>query len=124
MLHKHVACKPDLCCQSRLGRLRILHTAESLQNFKELVGRLNRCTVLLQVIRMRYGLHTQDGRGMTLGDLSAAYGLTKERIRQLEDSALHKLRRHKGLLTAHLQAAGAVPCEPVVAPGSTYSHAY
>ncbi|KAK9902018.1 hypothetical protein WJX75_001343 [Coccomyxa subellipsoidea] len=54
------------------------------------------------VIRMRYGLHRQDGRGMTLGDLSAAYGLTKERIRQLEESALHKLRRHKSVLTAHL----------------------
>lgn len=56
----------------------------------------------IQVIRMRYGLHRQDGRGMTLQDLSAAYGLTKERIRQLEESALHKLRRHKSVLTAHL----------------------
>lgn len=58
------------------------------------------------VIRMRYGLHRQDGRGMTLSDLSAAYGLTKERIRQLEESALQKLRRHKSVLTAHLPVAG------------------
>jgi formamidopyrimidine-DNA glycosylase len=57
---------------------------------------------------MRYGLHRQDGQGMTLGDLSAAYGLTKERIRQLEESALHKLRRHKDVLTAHLEMSGTV----------------
>ncbi len=62
--------------------------------------------VWAQVIRMRYGLHRQDGRGMTLSDLSAAYGLTKERIRQLEESALQKLRRHKSVLTAHLPVAG------------------
>ena len=55
-----------------------------------------------QVIRMRYGLHRTDGRGMTLGDLSAAYGVTKERIRQIEETALAKLRRHRSLLAGHL----------------------
>ena len=51
---------------------------------------------------MRYGLHRADGRGMTLGDLSAAYGVSKERIRQLEEAALRKLRRHRSLLAGHL----------------------
>jgi len=68
----------------------------------------------MQVITMRYGLHRQDGRGMTLSDLSVAYDLTQERIRQLEESALHKLRRHKGVLTGHLSPASASAAPSVV----------
>ena len=62
---------------------------------------------VVQILRMRYGLHRPDGQGMTLGDVSAAYGITKERIRQLEELAICKLRRHKEVLTTHLQVAGA-----------------
>ena len=61
----------------------------------------------VQILRMRYGLHRPDGQGMTLNDVSAAYGITKERIRQLEESAMYKLRRHKDVLTTHLASAGA-----------------
>jgi RNA polymerase primary sigma factor len=45
------------------------------------------------VIRMRYGLNSPEGKIMTLNDLSMRYGLTRERIRQIEDKALTKLRR-------------------------------
>ena len=44
------------------------------------------------VLRMRYGLGAPDGRTMTLSDISAAYGVTTERIRQIEDSGLRRLR--------------------------------
>ena len=44
------------------------------------------------VVRMRYGLHRPDGQSMSLHDISAAYGLSKERIRQIEEAALGKLR--------------------------------
>ena len=63
--------------------------------------------VVVQILRMRYGLHRPDGQGMTLSDVSAAYGITKERIRQLEELAMYKLRRHKDVLTDHLTTAGA-----------------
>jgi DNA-directed RNA polymerase sigma subunit (sigma70/sigma32) len=41
---------------------------------------------------MRYGLGAPGGRTMTLSDISAAYGVTTERIRQIEDSGLRRLR--------------------------------
>lgn len=44
------------------------------------------------ILRMRYGLATADGKCMTLYDIGAAYGLTRERIRQIEEKALRKLR--------------------------------
>lgn len=44
------------------------------------------------VIRMRYGLHDARGICMTFHDIGAAYGLSKERVRQIEDKALTKLR--------------------------------
>ena len=61
----------------------------------------------VQILRMRYGLHRPDGQGMTLADVSAAYGITKERIRQLEELAMYKLRRHKDVLTTNLASSGA-----------------
>ena len=47
------------------------------------------------VLRMRYGLHDAKGTCMTFTDIGAAYGLSKERVRQIEDQALVKLR-HPG----------------------------
>ena len=44
-----------------------------------------------KVIELRYGL--TDGRPRTLKEVSGAFGLTRERIRQLETSALSHLRR-------------------------------
>jgi RNA polymerase primary sigma factor len=55
------------------------------------------------VLRMRYGLGGRRGRTMTLSDISAAYGVTTERIRQIEDSGLRRLRepgRAEGVATA------------------------
>ena len=43
-----------------------------------------------EIIIARYGLN--GGKAKTLDQLGTEYGLTKERIRQIEQSALHKLR--------------------------------
>ncbi len=43
-----------------------------------------------QVLEMRFGL--KDGRGHTLEEVGQAFGVTRERIRQIEAKALRKLR--------------------------------
>jgi RNA polymerase primary sigma factor len=50
-----------------------------------------------QVLRLRYGL--EDGHEYTLEEVGARFGLTRERIRQIELRALDKLRA-SGLLSA------------------------
>ncbi len=42
-----------------------------------------------RILRMRFGI--DDGEGMTLKDIGAAIGLTRERVRQIQDEALRKL---------------------------------
>lgn len=44
-----------------------------------------------EVIKMRFGLH--DGTEHTLAEVGQAFGLTRERIRQIEAEALHNLRQ-------------------------------
>jgi RNA polymerase primary sigma factor len=43
-----------------------------------------------RILRLRFGL--QDGRSYTLEEVGHMYGLTRERIRQIEHKALHRLR--------------------------------
>jgi RNA polymerase primary sigma factor len=43
-----------------------------------------------QIVRLRFGL--QDGRTYTLEEIGQKFGLTRERIRQIERVALHRLR--------------------------------
>ena len=43
-----------------------------------------------EVLELRYGLI--DGKGKTLEELGTIYGLTRERIRQIEAKAIKKLR--------------------------------
>ncbi len=43
-----------------------------------------------KILQLRFGLVT--GHGLTLQEISARYGLTRERIRQIEHQALDKLR--------------------------------
>lgn len=46
-----------------------------------------------KILRMRFGL--EDGRGHTLEEVGQEFGVTRERIRQIEAKALTKLRKHK-----------------------------
>ncbi|MFH1747488.1 MAG: sigma-70 family RNA polymerase sigma factor [Planctomycetota bacterium] len=43
------------------------------------------------VLKLRYGLNSQDGKRMTLKEIGEAVGLTRERVRQIEKEATHKL---------------------------------
>jgi RNA polymerase primary sigma factor len=43
-----------------------------------------------QIVRLRFGL--KDGRTYTLEEIGQKFGLTRERIRQIERTALHRLR--------------------------------
>ena len=47
------------------------------------------------IIRWRYGL--DDGEEMTLKEIGAHYNLSRERIRQLQEQALRKIRAHLAL---------------------------
>lgn len=44
-----------------------------------------------RIVELRYGL--RDGRPLTLQDVADRFGLTRERVRQIEKEALEKLRR-------------------------------
>jgi len=57
------------------------------------------------VIEMRYGLG--DGHAYTLAEVGFVFGLTRERIRQLQARALEKLRRGAGPLRDLVQSLGA-----------------
>ena len=46
-----------------------------------------------KILRMRFGLET--GRAHTLEEVGQEFGVTRERIRQIEAKALAKLRKHK-----------------------------
>ncbi len=45
-----------------------------------------------KVVQLRYGL--ADGRSRTLEEIGRVFGVTRERIRQIESRTLHKLRDH------------------------------
>lgn len=62
---------------------------DQIQILGELVKDLNERE--RKIIEMRFGLNDDDP--MTLGQIGERFGLTRERIRQLEDVALKKLRR-------------------------------
>ena len=43
------------------------------------------------ILRLRYGLGSEDGETMTLKEIGKVVGLTRERVRQIEQEALRKL---------------------------------
>lgn len=83
--------------QTELGEF-IINTApdpQELAEAKELRDILNDAVSKLEprhqaVIKLRYGL--ESGVPMTLEEVGQMYGVTRERIRQLEHKALEKLR--------------------------------
>ncbi len=54
------------------------------------------------MIRLRYGL---DGEPMSLAKVGARLGVTRERVRQIEEKALEQLSLERELQELHEQAA-------------------
>jgi len=46
------------------------------------------------IMKMRFGVNMPDGQGWTLHDIGELWGISRERVRQLEARALRKLRRN------------------------------
>lgn len=58
------------------------------------------------IICLRYGINRDEP--MTLNDISELYGLSRERIRQIETKALEKMQRRKGLLEGYVESQSKV----------------
>jgi len=69
---------PDVCVSKQLMR-RHVHNLLNILSPKE-----------KSIIRLRFGI--EDGKEKTLQDIGKVFGLTKERVRQLESRALSKLK--------------------------------
>eukprot|EP00262_Sarcandra_glabra_P012625 TRINITY_DN328_c0_g1_i1.p1 TRINITY_DN328_c0_g1~~TRINITY_DN328_c0_g1_i1.p1 ORF type:complete len:552 (+),score=92.90 TRINITY_DN328_c0_g1_i1:393-2048(+) len=79
---------PDLAITKQLMR-RHVHNLLGILNPKE-----------RHIIQFRYGMH--DGERKSLSEIGAVFGLSKERVRQVEGNALNKLK--KCLLSQGLEA--------------------
>jgi RNA polymerase primary sigma factor len=58
-----------------------------------------------RVLRMRFGFGNRQGTGQTLTEVGKVFDVTRERIRQIEGKALHRLRHwtRSRLLRPYLQ---------------------
>lgn len=68
---------------------------EQMQN-ADLIARLGELLKVIDereatILRLRYGLGSPDGEQMTLKEIGKVVGLTRERVRQIEQEALKKL---------------------------------
>jgi RNA polymerase primary sigma factor len=73
-------------------------TPEEMATHQLLKEQVNGVLALLtpreqKILRMRFGL--EDGRSHTLEEVGQEFGVTRERIRQIEAKALTKLRKHR-----------------------------
>ena len=63
--------------------------SDLLAKLEELLGVIDEREAT--ILRLRYGLGSPDGDPMTLKEIGKVVGLTRERVRQIEQEALRKL---------------------------------
>ena len=81
---------PENRSEKNMLRESILSTMEGLNEREQMI------------IKLRFGI--DDGRSRTLEEVGKVYNVTRERIRQIEEKALQKLRKNKKLVTLHKQS--------------------
>ncbi|MFT7676901.1 MAG: RNA polymerase primary sigma factor [Planctomycetota bacterium] len=72
------------------------HNPEDVSTQKDLLAKLEELLGVIDerestILRLRYGLGSPDGEAMTLKEIGKVVGLTRERVRQIEQGALKKL---------------------------------
>ncbi|MCI9110520.1 MAG: sigma-70 family RNA polymerase sigma factor [Bacilli bacterium] len=67
-----------------------------LEEFRNILLNSNLSEREIEILYMRYGLY--DGQRYTLEQVGKVYGITRERVRQIEAMALVSLRRNKDLI--------------------------
>ena len=78
---------PDNRTEKNILRESILESMKSLNEREQMI------------IKLRFGI--DDGRSRTLEEVGKVYNVTRERIRQIEEKALQKLKKNKRLFTIH-----------------------
>ena len=78
---------PDNRTEKNILRESILESMKSLNEREQMI------------IKLRFGI--DDGRSRTLEEVGKVYNVTRERIRQIEEKALQKLKKNKRLHTIH-----------------------
>ena len=77
------------------GNSKELDPEETLQH-ADMLARLGELLNVIderesKILRLRYGLEDEDGQSMTLKEIAGHVGVTRERVRQIEQEALRKL---------------------------------
>lgn len=78
--------KPDEFAERQIMRKHIRNLLSALTPREE------------RIIKLRYGIGSKSGKRNSLSEIGVMFGLSKERVRQIESRALHKL---KELLNSH-----------------------
>ena len=78
---------PDSRTEKNMLRESILDSMENLNEREQMI------------LKLRFGI--DDGRQRTLEEVGKVYGVTRERIRQIEEKALQKMRKNKKLSILH-----------------------
>ncbi|RAP27978.1 RNA polymerase sigma factor RpoD [Candidatus Marinamargulisbacteria bacterium SCGC AG-343-D04] len=78
---------PDNRTEKNMLRESILSSMENLNEREQMI------------LKLRFGI--DDGRQRTLEEVGKVYGVTRERIRQIEEKALQKMRKNKRLSVLH-----------------------